>query len=57
MLSPELTNTRQYKAFVEFLKTSSATATPPNTEVMIVLMLMEIVASLDAIVSQIALHE
>ena len=57
MLSQELTNTRQYKAFVEFLKTSSATATPPNTEVMIVLMLMEIVASLDGIMETMARHE
>lgn len=56
MLSQELTNTRQYKAFVEFLRTSSVTATPLNTEVMIVLMLMEIVASLDAIMETIANH-
>jgi len=57
VLSQELTNTRQYKAFVEFLKTGSVTATPPNTEVMIVLMLREIVASLDAIEETIARHE
>lgn len=56
MLSQELTDTRQYKAFVEFLKTSAVTASAPNTEVMMVLMLMEIVASLDAIMETIAIH-
>jgi len=57
MLSQELTNTRQYKAFVELLRTAQPLKDLKGTQVMIVLMLMEIVASLDAIQETIARHE
>jgi hypothetical protein len=57
VLSQELTETRQYKAFVEILRTGQVSNDPPGTQVMIVLMLMEIVASLDAIMETIARHE
>ena len=56
MLSPELTNTWVYKEFIEVLKGNQLAGDDLNQS-MIVLMLIEIVASLDAIVSQIALHE
>ena len=57
MLSQELRETRQYKAFVEILRIGQVSNDPPGTQVMIVLMLMEIVASLDAIMETIARHE
>ena len=57
MLSQELTNTRQYKAFVEILRTAQPLKDLKGTQVTIVLMLMEIVASLDAIQETIARHE
>ena len=57
MLSQKLTNTKQYKDFIKVLNSEQGISDPYATQAMMVLMLMEIVESLDAIQDTIARHE
>ena len=57
MLSQKLTNTKQYKDFIKVLNSEQGISDPYVIQTMMVLMLMEIVESLDAIMETIANHE
>ena len=57
MLSQKLTNTKQYKDFIKVLNSEQGIGDPYAIQAMMVLMLMEIVESLDAIMETIANHE